>query len=131
MDHGRRMVETNQKTYNYYKKRNSVWVSEHEDIDTGITHYYVDYDFYHGEIPDIDRRCEQISDDVDKLYEEFPERIDGENIEKYKNKLYIQLTKSELRSRLDIMENEIINMHHALKSLKKIYRHVKNGNNII
>lgn len=120
MNRERNMVEVNKKTYDYYRGRNSVWVMDHEDIETGITHYYVDNEYYYGDIPDIDEPFETNEPDSD---EEWPERIDGESVREYRDKMYIcngsiKLTKSELRSKLDVINMEIINMRRALQSLE-------------
>lgn len=120
MDRELNMVEVNKKTYDYYRGRNSVWVREHEDIETGITHYYVNYEYYHGDIPDIDEPFETNELDSD---EELPERIDGESVREYRDKMYIcngsiKLTKSELRNKLDVANMEIINIRRALQNLE-------------
>lgn len=114
------MVEVNKKTYDYYKERNSIWVRDHKDIETGITHYYVNYEYYDGDIPDMDEPFETNGPDLD---EEWPERIDGESVREYRDKMYIcngsiKLTKSELRSKLDVMNMEIINMRRTLRNFE-------------
>ena len=123
MDRERNMVEVNKKTYDYYRGKNSVWVSEREDIETGITHYYVEYEYYDGDIPDITAPREQNITDKELEDEEWPERIDGESIREYRDKMYIcngsiKLTKSELRSKLDVINMEIINMRRTLRNLE-------------